>query len=53
MNYIHPKIAAEILYTARFQKNERKEFDVILNKFGNPKTDKYINDEIEINLKNN
>ena len=50
-NKIHPRIAAEISYTARFPKNERKDFESILNKFGNFPEDKALNAEIEKNIK--
>ena len=52
-NRIHPRIAAEISYTARFPKNERKDFEGILNKFGATPENKTLNEEIEINIKNN
>ena len=52
-NLIHPKIAAEISYTARFPKNERKDFEKLLNKFGAFPENNNLNEEIEIYLKNN
>ena len=52
-NQIHPRFAAEISYTARFPKNERKDFENILNKFGDFQEDKIIKEEIEKNISNN
>ena len=46
-NKIHPKIAAEISYIARFPEKKRKNFCNILNKFGNISENKEILDEIE------
>ena len=50
-NNIHPRIAAEISYTARFPKKQRKDYENILNKFGNIQEDNKIKDEIEKNIK--
>ena len=52
-NKIHPRIAAELSYTARFPKKERKDFDKILNKFGDITEDDNLKNEIEKNIKNN
>ena len=50
---IPPRIAAEISYTARFPKSERKDFEKILEKFGIPQINKNLNQEIESGIKNN
>ena len=52
-NLIHPRIAAEISYTARFPKNERAKFENILNNFGKYQVDINIKEEIEKNIKKN
>ena len=52
-NLIHPRLAAEISYTARFPENERKEFENILNKFGACPIDNNLSEEIENYLQNN
>ena len=48
---IDARIAAEISYTARFPENERKDFELILNKLGNFKIDN--EKEIEKQLEDN
>ena len=53
MNNVHPRIAAELSFTARFPKDERLEFENILNKFGKVQEDKNLYDEIDKNIKNN
>ena len=50
-NSISPRNAAEISYTARFPQNERKDFDKILEKFGDFQIDKKVDEEIERGLK--
>ena len=50
---ISPRIAAEISYTARFPKNERNNFEIILKKFGKFQMEKNLEKEIEIGLKEN
>ena len=52
-NNIHPRIAAEISYTARFPKNGRKDFVYILDKLGNFQEDKILKCEIEKSIINN
>ena len=52
MNNIHPKTAAEISYIARFPKNERKNYDFLLDKFGNFKEDITLKTNIEEAIKN-
>ena len=52
-NLISPRNAAEISYTARFPKNERKDFDKILEKFGDFQIEKNVDEEIELGLKEN
>ena len=51
MNNIHPRIAAEISYTARFPKNERKNYDILLNKFGSFKENITLKTNIEKAIK--
>ena len=51
-NNIPPRIAAEISYTARFPKEERK-YENTLNKLGRFQMDESILQEIEIKLKEN
>ena len=52
-NNIHPRIAAEISYTSRFPKNEKKDFDDILNKLGVYQENEEIKLIIEKNIKDN
>ena len=52
-NSIPPRIAAEISYTARFPKDEKKDFEKILEKLGDFEIDKKLNSEIERGLNDN
>ena len=52
-NKIHPRIAAEISYTARFPENERKDFEPILNKFGKIEDSPSLKNIIEKYIKEN